>query len=306
MLVNQSVINPLRALLAPESVWIFSGYPPSPAFALFSSRSILYVHDLFLIERRGELNRTARFYMGPNFRLALRRFRLFLANSATTAERLRPYVAQISTVQLYRPAARNVLKLGASAREKASPLAPIVIGMLGTIEPRKNYLAAAKICRELQSQLGRSVELHIVGRPGWGGEAEKLQKLPNVRLHGFVNEEGIARIVGQWDLFLSTSHDEGLGLPLLEFQYAGIPIFAPDGPVFREVLGESGIYIDAANAARAALAIAEVIRSPDRGPRFRVAARKNISRWNGLASRDHDDVIELLSRMTMNMRRALQ
>jgi hypothetical protein len=38
-------------------------------------------------------------------------------------------------------------------------------------------------------------------------------------------------------------------LPLLEAQYAGLPIIAPDAAIFREVLGESGIHIDTADPA---------------------------------------------------------
>ena len=58
------------------------------------------------------------------------------------------------------------------------------------------------------------------------------------------------RVLEAADVYLCTSHDEGLGLPLLEAQFAGLPIVAPDKPVFREVLAGSGTFIDPGTAGR--------------------------------------------------------
>ena len=57
------------------------------------------------------------------------------------------------------------------------------------------------------------------------------------------------------DLFICTSHDEGLGLPLLEAQYGGLPVVAPDAAIFHEVLGVSGIFVDPADPVAAATTI---------------------------------------------------
>ena len=52
-------------------------------------RLLLYVHDLFLLTRREELNARARAYMAPSFALAMRTVRRFFTNSLTTAAELR-------------------------------------------------------------------------------------------------------------------------------------------------------------------------------------------------------------------------
>ena len=87
-------------------------------------------------------------------------------------------------------------------------------------------------------------ELHIIGRHGWGIDLDCLVKEYGVHYHGYQEPDAIRAIVNSCDAFLSTSHDEGLGLPLLEVQYSGIPIFATDIQVFKEVLGDSGNMVD--------------------------------------------------------------
>ena len=37
-------------------LFFFSGFPPSPYFSMVPERSVLYVHDLFLLTRREQLN----------------------------------------------------------------------------------------------------------------------------------------------------------------------------------------------------------------------------------------------------------
>lgn len=297
MMLRQLIINPVQALLHPGSVWVFSGYPPSPAFGAFPGRSVLYVHDLFLVDRAEDLNSAARLYMAPSFRAALRRLRFFLANSETTAAALRSHIHPSAMLATYRPPARDVLGLGHLWDAPETSPGPVRIGMIGTIEPRKNYSAAVTICRELTAILARPVELHIVGRAGWGPDGALLRSAPGVHLHGFVEDARMPDLVRRWTLFLSTSHDEGLGLPLLEVQQAGLPIVAPDGPVFREVLGGSGTFIDPADPKGAARIVARLLGRPGLAREAAAAGRANIDRWNTLAAGDRAAVVELLRGM---------
>jgi glycosyltransferase involved in cell wall biosynthesis len=304
-MLRQLVLNPLDALRHPRTVWIFSGFPPSPAFGRLAHRSVLYVHDLFLIEREADLNRAGRYYMAPSFRAALRQFQWFFANSATTAERLRRHIGPSASVLLYRPPARDTLGLADLRGPRPDAGAgPLKIGMIGTVEPRKNYGAALAIRAALAARIGRPVELHVIGRTGWGPDAVLLAQEPDVHRHGFVEDSAIPGLVADWDLFLSTSHDEGLGLPLLEVQHAGLPIVAPDIPVFREVLGESATLVNPAAPAEAAERIDAILRGPDARDRAREAGRLNIARWNRLAADDHAAVLVLLSALLATLDKA--
>ncbi len=285
---------PLAMAARPSTVWAFSGFPPSPLTALFRERVVMYVHDLFLITRKQDLNRAAKLYMSVPFRLAVERLRYFLVNSATTGEHLAPYVKPDAEIRPYRPEVRNVFGLSPKLEPRA-PGAPLVLGAVGTVEPRKNLLAAAAIALELGRRLDRAVELHVIGRAGWGDDYEALSAMPHVRLHGFLPEAEAKRIMEGFDALICTSHDEGLGLPLIEAQYAGLQAIAPDQPVFREVLGGSGLHIDPGDVATAAAVLEARFREAGWRGRAALAAEANIGRWNALAAGDRSRVIAFMS-----------
>ena len=266
----QMVRIPLEMTRRPHSVWAFSGFPPSPLASLFRERCVMYVHDLFLITRQQDLNRAARIYMAYPFRMAIHRLRYFLVNSVATGQALAPYLRSDAVVRTYRPKVRNVFGGDFGRR---GPLLALELGRL----------------------IGREVQLHIVGRRGWGEDFDTLARSPHVKLHGFLSDERARDVIGTFDLLICTSHDEGLGLPLIEAQYAGLQVVAPEGPVFREVLGSSGVFIDPAEAAQAATAIAALLRDPSWRTRGAEAANDNVLRWNALADRDRHDVIDFLA-----------
>jgi glycosyltransferase involved in cell wall biosynthesis len=297
LVLHQMVGNPLLASVRRHSVWVFPGYPPSPLFALMRERSVLYVHDLFLMTRKDDLNRAAKLYMAYPFRLAVRTLRYFLVNSLTTGRQLSASVSDGATILPYRPRVTNLFRLDHRPRDGMPVDRPVIVGAMGTIEPRKNFPAAARICQALAERLSRPVELHIIGRRGWGPDYDILGGSPGVRLLGFLPDEAIHPMIEQFDLFLCTSHDEGLGLPLLEMQYAGLPILAPDADVFREVLGESGNFIDPGDAVASAAAIAGWVRTDGWFGRAAELARANLKRWNAQAAEDRAEVVALLRRL---------
>src|ERR1700682_6267094 len=251
---------PWAAVRNPNDVFVFPGFPPSPYFSTVPGRSVLYVHDLFLLTRREQLNAAGKYYMSPLFRVATKRFRNFLTNSEDTARKLKAYCDPSALVMPYRPRIRNLFDLSVGNRN-ALPGRPntLKVVTLGTIEPRKNFIAAADICEEISRQVGCAVELHIVGRNGWGNDAKSLSARLNVVLHGFLNDQEAGKVLNASDLYLCTSHEEGLCLPLLEAQYAGLAIVAPDAPVFREVLGSSGIFIEPGKPEVSAALIAQTL-----------------------------------------------
>lgn len=304
VLAAQMLGLPLCAIRRPSDIFIFPGFPPSPYFSLARDRSVLYVHDLFLLTRRDELNRAGKYYMAPMFSIAINNFRYFLANSEETARNLRAKCDATATILLYRPAQRNVfgLEVGDRTRRIHDPPKLRVLS-IGTIEPRKNFLGAAAICDALSAQLKREVELHIIGRFGWGDAADKLSKHPNVVLHGYLSDAEARSIIEASDIFLCTSHQEGLGLPLLEVQYCGMPVIAPNDNVFREFLGASGIFVDPSSPKRAADHIAGKIATPSWRLQYVEAAAANIAIWNTIAESDRRAVISFLSELASNFRR---
>ena len=284
MILRQQLLLPLLALLHPSAHFVFPGFPPSPFFALIRDRVVLYVHDTFLITRAQDLSTKARLYMAPQFAFAVRRLKNFFVNSEKTRVELTAFTAPDAAIRLYRPAVTNVFDL--SPADAAPDARPMRLVSLGTVEPRKNYLAAVKILEALRAAAHPGAELHIIGRAGWGLDAEKISGHPGVVVHGYLAAKEVKRQLECADVYLCTSHDEGLGLPLLEAQYAGLAVVAPDQTVFHEVLGASGTFIDAAKPADAAQTIARLLAAPEWRANARAAALSNIARWNAAAAAD--------------------
>ncbi len=295
MVLKQTFGLPLRA--APSSsVLLCPGFPPSPLLRPFASRVLPYIHDIFLLSRPGDLNHRARLYMAAPFRLALHTYPRFLANSRDTRQKLAAHCRPDAAITLYRPPVRNVFDLNTADRcERRTQ--PLRLVALGTVEPRKNFVAAARIVGALRAKGFPGATLDIVGRRGWGDDWQTLETHPAVTLHGYQSSECVRQMLEAADIFICTSHEEGLGLPLLEAQYGGLPIVAPDAAIFREVLDTSGIFVDPADPAAAAAKIAGFLSDPEWQSRYVALSVQNLRRWNALASADHDAVIGLIAEL---------
>ena len=297
MIARQTLGLPAR-LAASKSVLLCPGFPPSPLLRPFASRVLPYFHDDFLISRRDDLNHRARLYMAVPFKLALKTYPRFLTNSATTRERLRQYCRRDAEITLYRPSVRNVFNLADNSRAvRSSQTSPLRLIALGTVEPRKNLVAAGRILIALRDQGFADATLDIIGRRGWGPDWDQLAQISGVTLHGYQAATRVTELLDKADVFICTSHDEGLGLPLLEAQYGGLPIVAPDAAVFREVLGQSGLYIDPADPTAAATSIARLVATDGWRQLHVRQARANLARWNSLATSDRKTVLDLIARM---------
>jgi glycosyltransferase involved in cell wall biosynthesis len=294
MVTTQTFGLPMRLAASPSSILLCPGFPPSPLLRPFASRVLPYIHDIFLLSRPADLNRRARLYMAAPFRLALRRYPRFLANSSDTRQKLVAHCRPDAAITLYRPPVRNIFELNSKARAERDTR-PLRLVALGTVEPRKNFVAAAAILGALHARGFRGATLDIVGRQGWGDDWRELQNFPGVTLHGYQPGDRVRQLLDDADFFICTSHDEGLGLPLLEAQYGGLPIVAPDASVFHEVLGISGIFIDPADPSAAAARIAATLSRHQWRSHYVALAAQNLRRWNALANADRDKVIGLIA-----------
>jgi glycosyltransferase involved in cell wall biosynthesis len=297
MMLTQTFGLPAR-LADPKAVLLCPGFPPSPLLLPFAQRVIPYIHDLFLMTRPGDLNARAKLYMAKPFQLAVKRYPRFLVNSLDTAQKLAAHCRRDAEVVIYRPKVRNVFEVDPIDRDPPRDKAALRLLSIGTVEPRKNYVFAARIVRELRNAGFANTTLDIVGRNGWGDDWRLLAQEPGVTLRGYASAEEVKQRLQHADALLCTSHEEGLGLPLLEAQYAGLPIIAPDDVIFREVLGDSGVFTDRADAVAAATTIAAAIQQRNHVARFRDLNARNLARWNRLADDDQARVSHMIASLT--------
>ena len=299
MMAKQSFGLPWSLLLDRKAVVLCPGFPPSPLLTILGGdRVVPYIHDLFLLTRPQDLNLRAKLYMVVPFRLIVARSKLFLVNSQYTADELRCFCRADAEVVLYRPRVRNVFDVASRDRAgRVSRPGHLRLIAVGTIEPRKNLFAAAAILSALRRTSHPEATLDIVGRAGWGVDVARLAGTPGVTVHGYRAAGEVRTLIEFADALISTSHDEGLGLPLLECQYAGLAVIAPDRPVFREVLGMSGIFIDDGGPEAAALRIGQAFIAPDWRLDHTKSAEANLKRWNALSDMDQTRVIQCMSRL---------
>jgi glycosyltransferase involved in cell wall biosynthesis len=298
MLIQQTIGLPTQLARSPSSILLCPGFPPTPLLQLFSDRVIPYIHDVFLISRRADLNWRAKIYSAWPFSLAVTRLPRFLVNSLDTAAKLTRHCRADAEIVVYRPPAQNTFSLTAAGRH-ARPEKPRTLRLvaLGTVEPRKNYMAAARLIGALRERGFLGATLEVIGRKGWGEDWRALRSMPGILLHGYLSDRQAAAVIDGADALICTSHEEGLGLPLLEAQYGGLPVIAPDQPVFREVLDESGVLIDPAHPHAAAARVAAMFAEEGWRGRHVELGTSNLRRWNALAAADHDRVLTMLDNL---------
>ncbi|MBB3932229.1 glycosyltransferase involved in cell wall biosynthesis [Kaistia hirudinis] len=296
MIATQTLRLPLLLARDRQAIALCPGFPPSIPMTLFGRRVIPYIHDSFLLTRPQDLNWRARRYMAPAFAFALKRLPFLLVNSQTTRADIARFARNDAEIALYRPRIRDVFGIADLARDRRTPHPSETLRLvaIGTVEPRKDLRAAAAIVAALRAA-GRPAQLDVIGRFGWGEETEALKKAPGVTLHGYLEPDAARAQIAATHALISTSKDEGLGLTLLEAQHGGLDVIATDMPVYREVLGASGLLVDSAEPAAAAAAIIARLAAPDALERAAGHALANLKRWNEAAEADHAALIARLA-----------
>ncbi|HEX8955438.1 MAG TPA: glycosyltransferase family 1 protein [Burkholderiaceae bacterium] len=139
------------------------------------------------------------------------------------------------------------------ARDGTRPACASAVGTDGspvflyvsTIEPRKNHAYALDAFEQLWRE-GVAAHFVIVGKIGWrcAEFIERVQAHPELGKRLFMfNQVSDSELAWFYDLargLIFTSLNEGFGLPIVEALQRGLPVFASDIPVFREI-GKDGV-----------------------------------------------------------------
>ena len=120
---------------------------------------------------------------------------------------------------------------------------------VGTVEPRKNH-AYALDAFELLWRRGVKARLVIVGKVGWLCDAfiERVAQHPALGSDLFMlndtDDNELTALYQSAHGLLFTSIIEGFGLPIVEALQKGLPVFASDIPVFREIGSQGVTFVD--------------------------------------------------------------
>lgn len=121
---------------------------------------------------------------------------------------------------------------------------------LGTVEPRKNVTRLIEAYKDLPETIRNTYALVIAGKIGWYSEADEAaikaaaHEGYNVQHLGYVEENEREILYQAATLFVTASHYEGFGMPILEAMSYGTPCAVSDIPVFHEVAGNAANYFD--------------------------------------------------------------
>ncbi len=150
--------------------------------------------------------------------------------------------------------------------------------MVGTIEPRKNHAYLVDAFEKIWAD-GGQVALCIVGKVGWkcADLVHRICQHPELgkRLFMFndLSDTELGRCYQQSKALVFPSFVEGFGLPLVEAMQRGLPAFASDIAVFREVGGDFLAYFDIGDPA----SLAQSVLAFESSGQF--PAQKAVSDW---------------------------
>lgn len=197
-------------------------------------------------------------------RQAVRRLDAVVAISETVAKEFELELPKI-TGPLKTPPAVSYFWLGSELdgiRITGKPVKQEIVAVAGsdiptyvyvsTIEPRKNHRYALDAFERLWKR-GIKANFIIVGRIGWKVEdlVERVrgheQFGKQLFMFNDVEDNELSYLYDNVRGLIFTSEVEGFGLPIVEGLQRGLPVFASDIPVFREI-GRQGVkFVDLKN-----------------------------------------------------------
>lgn len=121
--------------------------------------------------------------------------------------------------------------------------------MVGTVEPRKGHMVAAKALHKLLAK-GTDAKLIIIGKDGWKNDEIKMvmednEIKNNVKWIKDATDGELQWCYKHCAALIAASKDEGFGLPIIEAAHYGLPIICSDIPIFHEVAGNEAVYFKA-------------------------------------------------------------
>lgn len=174
---------------------------------------------------------------------------------------------------------------------------------LGTIEPRKNIIKLLSAYTQLPQSIRDEYALVVAGRIGWNCEAEvaELAKVTRkgYKVHhlGYVSDADREVLYQSASLFVTASHYEGFGMPILEAMNYGTPCAVSDIPVFHEVGGDNAIYFNQDKPSVIAGRLESILSSQELldeyGERAKIQAAK--FSWDDVAKRIFEKIVQTIS-----------
>jgi alpha-1,3-rhamnosyl/mannosyltransferase len=159
---------------------------------------------------------------------------------------------------------------------------------VGTLEPRKNLVAALRAFRRLSSA-HPDLQLAVVGGQGWRNERfeqELRDGAGRVVGTGHVSDEDLAALYAGAACLLFPSLSEGFGFPVLEAMACGTPVVSSNRTSLPEVVGDAGLLVNPEDEAELAAAVERILGSSAFAAELRTRGLRNAERFSWAACAD--------------------
>lgn len=245
-------VNALVKELRPDVYWAPAFL--MPPFLPANIKSLVTIHDMVYKEYKETMAGGNRFIFNLLHNRTINKADLLWANSNYTTSRIQHYYPQRKCKRIFTgffinsaifrpvkvtPEEVKRLMMKYSLQQK-------FILFVGTLEPRKNLVFLLSLMPELAA-LGYS--LLVIGAKGWGNTAIKTMVAEahfprdKVVFAGFVPTDELIKIYNIAFIYVSTSLNEGFGMPQLEAMACGCPVVAPHNSAMIEVVEGAGATV---------------------------------------------------------------
>ena len=255
---------------------IWTPFPALPFFYSKRIKSLITVHDVVALEYANTQSWLNRIVNNIVFKRAILKSDFIWCNSNYTFTKVDQYFKERKSQNvvigdscglIYRKkeislSLRNSIKNSFGIKDK-------FLLFVGNLEPRKNISFLLGVIKELYS-VRSDVQLLVVGGKGW--KYSSIYSIVNdsafpkesVIFANYIDNEMLVNLYNIADSLISTSINEGFGMPQLEAMKCGCPVITAHNSAMIEVVSGRGVTVKGWDVKRWIEAINEVLDSSSR------------------------------------------
>lgn len=234
-------------------------FTPSPSLPFFLPRKVktlIIVHDIVHILYKETMNLKNRILNLLFTNRSINVSKLIWVNSRYTKTQIEKYYPNRYQKHIYVGASDDTdlyKRLDMSIGEVENIKKKIGINnrfllFVGTLEPRKNLAFLLRVFSRLAKN-EKDLQLVVVGARGWK-DSDIFKIVSNDDLlksktifTGYMSNEDLVKLYNIANVFVSTSLNEGLGLPQLEAMFCGCPVVTSHNSAMIETTAGRGVTV---------------------------------------------------------------
>lgn len=160
---------------------------------------------------------------------------------------------------------------------------------ISRLEEKKNTAGIVKAFEMFRENQNNNYGLMLLGKQGYGFAkvrvALNISKYKNdIILPGWADTEDVPVLMSLATAFVFPSFYEGFGIPLLEAMACGLPVIASNTASCPEVAGAAALLVNPQRPGEIALAMGEIVNSPELRERLRQAGLKRAGEFTWRSS----------------------